>query len=195
MLRPCGDPLSLSTTELLVRGVAFGFSIAAPVGPIGVLCVQRTLSGGRRAGFVSGLGAASADAVYGAVVGFGITALSAVLIDAAAIRVGGGLPLLLIGVRAFRTAPSETAEADDVVDDRRGLVGDYASTLLLTLANPVTIPAFVGVFAGSAFWWLCLAAVVDRFRARLTPSHLRRVNQLAGVTIAGLGLLALWSAG
>jgi threonine/homoserine/homoserine lactone efflux protein len=144
--------------------------------------------------------------------------LSAVLLDAAAgIRIGGGLLLLLIGVRAFRTAPAEAAEADDVVDDRRGLVGDYASTFLLTLANPVTILAFVGVFAalgvglagayldvavlvagvfaGSAFWWLCLAAVVDRFRAHLTPSHLRRVNQLAGVTIAGFGLLALWSAG
>jgi len=124
---------------------------------------------------------------------------------------------LLIGVRAFRAAPAKAAEADDAGDERRGLVGDYVSTFLLTLANPVTILAFVGVFAvlgvgltgayldvavlvvgvfaGSAFWWLCLAVGVDRFRARLTPSHLRRVNQLAGVTIAGFGLLALWSAG
>nr|WP_318571034.1 LysE family transporter [Salinigranum marinum] len=118
--------LSLSTTELLVRGVLFGSSIAASVGPIGVLCVQRTLERGRRAGFVSGLGAASADAVYGAVAGFGLTALSAVLLDAAAgIRVGGGLLLLLIGLRTFRpprrrrTTPETSDGASSATPRRR----------------------------------------------------------------------------
>ncbi|WP_216824861.1 LysE family translocator [Salinigranum rubrum] len=187
--------------------------MAAPVGPIGVLCIQRTLSNGRRSGFVSGLGAASADAVYGAVAGFGITTLSAFLLDAETeIRVVGGVLLLLVGVRAFRAEPAEMA---DGTETSGGLLEDYGSTFLLTITNPVTILAFVGVFAGlgvgltgdyldasvlvlgvfagSALWWLCLSVGVDSLRAHVTPRVMRRVNQLAGGVVVGFGLLALWS--
>ncbi|MFC7096217.1 LysE family translocator [Halobaculum marinum] len=191
-----------------------GFSIAAPVGPIGVLCIQRTLSKGRRSGFVSGLGAASADAVYGSIAGFGITVLSSLLLDyRTGIRIGGGLLLLYLGVRSFRSEPAETAVA---TSDVQGLARDYGSTFLLTVTNPVTIIAFVGIFTGlgvgvsgdyadaavlvggvflgSALWWLALSAGVSRFRSRFTRSLMRRVNQLAGAVIVGFGVLALWGA-
>lgn len=181
------------------------------MGPIGVLCIQRTLSNGRRSGFVSGLGAASADAVYGAIAGFGITALASLLLEfETGIRVGGGLLLLLVGVSAFRAEPAEQT----ATPASRSLLGDYGSTFLLTVTNPVTVLAFVGVFTGlgvgltgeylgasvlvlgvfvgSACWWLCLTVTVDALRTRLTRSIMRRVNQVAGGVIVGFALLVLW---
>ncbi|WP_306055689.1 LysE family translocator [Natronococcus wangiae] len=191
-----------------------GLSIAAPVGPIGVLCIQRTASKSQLSGFVSGLGAASADAVYGTIAGFGITVLSSLLLDyQTAIRVCGGLLLLYLGLRSIRAEPAETAVA---TSDVQGLARDYGSTFLLTITNPVTILAFIGIFTGlgvgvsgeyadaavlvggvflgSTLWWLTLSVGVSLFRTRLTRSVMRRVNQLAGVVIVGFGLLALWSA-
>lgn len=197
-----------------MQGIVLGVSIAAPVGPIGVLCIQRTLAKGRRSGFVSGLGAASADAVYGAIAGFGITALSSLFLDyQTGIRLGGGLLLLYLGVQSFRAEPAEAAAS---TSDVRTLAQDYGSTFLLTITNPVTILAFVGifaglgvgisgdyldaavlvagVFAGSALWWFVLSTGVSLFRTRFTRPVMRRVNQLAGVVIAGFGLVAVWSA-
>lgn len=185
-----------------------------------MLCVRRTLDRGRRAGFVSGLGAASADAVYGAIAGFGVTALSALLLDhRTAIRVGGGLLLLYLGAQSVRADPTSTrlATATTSADGRaRGLVRDYGSTFLLTLTNPVTVLAFVaifagtgvatsgdardvaalvgGVFTGSALWWLALSTLVSRFRTRLGPTSMQWVNRSAGAVLVGFGLLALWSA-
>ncbi|WP_211603248.1 LysE family translocator [Halogranum gelatinilyticum] len=182
------------------------------MGPIGILCIQRTLSKGRRSGFVSGLGAASADAVYGAIAGFGVTALSSLLLDyRTGIRVGGGLLLLALGVQSFRAEPAETAAS---AADVRGLAGDYGSTFLLTVTNPLTVLAFVGIFAGlgvgasgdttdaavlvggvflgSALWWFVLSLGVSFFRSRFTRPVMRRVNQLAGAVVVGFGLLALW---
>lgn len=199
---------------MLIRGIVLGFSIAAPVGPIGVLCIQRTLSNGRRSGFVSGLGAASADAVYGAIAGFGITAVSSLLLDyRVGIRIGGGILLLYLGVQSFRAEPAETAVS---TTDVQGLAGDYGSTFLLTISNPVTIIAFVGIFTGlgvgasgnythaavlvggvflgSALWWFVLSTAVSVFRVRFTRSIMRRVNRLAGIVIVGFGVFALWSA-
>ncbi|WP_167320622.1 LysE family transporter [Haloferax volcanii] len=209
---------------IFVRGLVLGVSIAAPVGPIGVLCIQRTLSKGRRSGFVSGLGAASADAVYGAIAGFGLAALSSVLLGHRnAIALAGGAILLYIGIQSIRGDPASvesapTTEQSAVVSpdsNARTLAADFGSTFLLTLTNPVTILAFVGifaglgvgvsgdylaaavlvagVFAGSALWWFVLSAAVDRARERVTPAVLRRVNQLAGVVIVGFGVAALWS--
>ncbi|MCT9096978.1 LysE family translocator [Haloarchaeobius sp. HME9146] len=187
--------------------------MAAPVGPIGLLCIQRTLADGRRSGFVSGLGAASADAVYGAIAGFGITALSSVLLDhRTGIRVAGGLLLLYLGAQAVRAEPADAAAGSS---QSQGLTRDYVSTFLLTITNPVTILAFVGIFAGvgvgvsgeyldaavlvtgvftgSALWWLVLSTGVSLFRARFSRPVMRLVNRLAGLVICGFGLLALWS--
>ncbi|MDS0240070.1 MULTISPECIES: LysE family translocator [Haloferax] len=186
--------------------------------------MQRTLSKGRRSGFVSGLGAASADAVYGAIAGFGLAALSSVLLGHRnGIALAGGTILLYVGIQSIRGDPASvesapTTERSAVVSpdsNARSLAADFGSTFLLTLTNPVTILAFVGifaglgvgvsgdylgaavlvagVFAGSALWWFVLSAAVDRVRERVTPAVLRRVNQLAGVVIVGFGVAALWS--
>lgn len=194
--------------------MVLGFSIAAPVGPIGVLCIQRTLSRGRLPGFVSGLGAASADAVYGSIAGFGITALASFLLEyRTGVRLGGGLFLVYLGIQSFRAEPASPSASPA---NAQGLARDYGSTFLLTMTNPVTILAFVsifaglgvgvsgdyreaillvgGVFAGSALWWVLLATAVNHFRTRLPHSLTHRVNQLAGSIVVGFGLLALFGA-
>jgi threonine/homoserine/homoserine lactone efflux protein len=193
-----------------LRGVLLGFSIAAPVGPIGVLCIRRTLERGWTAGLVSGLGAATADGFYGAVAGFGLTIVISLLTGLQFwLRLAGGMFLVYLGFVAFRKAavlPSaQSAPAPG------GLAGAYASTLLLTLSNPATILAFLtifagagvastahstqaavslvaGVFCGSALWWLLLSSLVGWLGARLGPRVLLWVNRAAGVLLAGFGL-------
>jgi threonine/homoserine/homoserine lactone efflux protein len=194
-----------------LRGLIIGFSIAAPVGPIGVLCIRRTLAAGRLCGFVSGMGAASADAVYGCIAGFGLTAVSGLLVSQqTGLRLVGGLFLCYLGVRTFLSRPVQEA-----ADSSGGaLVGAYASTFLLTLTNPMTILSFaavfaglglgaraanytaaaflvLGVFLGSAAWWLLLSGGIGLFRGKLNPDHLRWVNRISGIVIAGFGLACL----
>ena len=181
-----------------------GLSIAAPVGPIGVLCIRRTLAEGRLIGLVSGLGAATADAAYGFVAAFGLTVISQVLIDQAdLLRLVGGGFLAYLGLRTLLTPPAEEAAQ---VTAARGLPGAYASTLALTLTNPMTILAFLGIFAGlgvaetagdygaagvtvlgvflgSALWWLALSGGVSLFRARFDARAMHWVNRLSGIII------------
>jgi len=199
--------------QALVKGAILGFSIAAPVGPIGVLCIRRSLGEGRLAGFLSGLGAASADAIYGAIAALGLTAISGALLHAKFwLTLLGGLFLLYLGARTLLATPQRRA-AEDANDegpahDRRGLWAAFFSTLGLTLTNPMTILAFtamfaglgpsgapgslvLGVFLGSAAWWWLLSALADRFRARLGGTGLLWVNRLSGCVIAGFGLMAL----
>ena len=197
----------------LLRGALIGFSIAAPVGPIGVLCIRRTLADGRAQGFVSGLGAATADAVYGSVAAFGLTFVSGFLVSRQPwLRLVGGAFLCYLGVKTFLARPAERG----AVAGGRGLAGAYASTFFLTLTNPTTILSFaaifaglglggaagsyaaaamlvLGVFLGSALWWLILSGGVASLRARLGPRGLGWVNRLSGVIIAAFGILALLS--
>ena len=129
----------------LLKGLIIGFSIAAPVGPIGVLCIRRTLAKGHASGLVSGLGAATADSVYGCVAGFGLTLVSSLLLEGQDwVRSMGGVFLLYLGIRTYLSKPS------DGVPPARGLdlAGDYLSTFLLTLTNPLTILSFAAIFAG-----------------------------------------------
>lgn len=199
--------------SLFLRGALIGLAIAAPVGPIGVLCIRRTLADGRAAGLVSGLGAATADVIYGAVAVLGLTAVADALAGVSFwMRLLGGLFLCYLGWRTLRERPAERpAEAAG-----RGLLGAYSSTLLLTLTNPATILSFAavfaglgaasaargyaeglllvaGVFAGSALWWLLLSGGVSMLRGRVTPAALRWVNVAAGAIILGFGVAALGS--
>jgi threonine/homoserine/homoserine lactone efflux protein len=198
------------------KGILIGFAIAAPVGPIGLLCIQRTLARGRWSGVLSGLGAASADAVYGSIAGFGLASLANLLLAwQTPLQLLGGLFLLYLGWRTWQTPPP--AEQARVRPTRAGWLSDYLSTLALTLTNPVTILAFLaifaglglavegrdfaaagalvlGVFVGSLLWWLLLAAGVGLLRARLTPTALRGINHASGLLIAGFGIWALWAA-
>ena len=131
--------------EVLLQGVIIGFSVAAPVGPIGLLCIHRTLANGRISGLASGLGAATADAVYGGIAGFGVTFVSIFLVSQRTpIHLAGGFFLLFLGVRIFLSNPRDMAAPPG----NRSLSRDYLSTLALTLTNPVTILAFAAIFSG-----------------------------------------------
>ncbi len=194
-----------------LKGLLIGFSIAAPVGPIGLLCIQRTLSRGRLHGLVTGLGAAGADAVYGCVAGFGITAVTGLLLGGQEwIRLFGGFFLCWLGARTFFSNPPErAAEASG-----SGLAASWLSTFFLTLANPMTILSFVavfaglgitgangdwraalalvaGVFLGSALWWLLLSGGVSLAGKRMGSGALVLVNRASGAVIAVFGLLAV----
>jgi threonine/homoserine/homoserine lactone efflux protein len=146
-------------TNLFLRGFILGFSIAAPVGPIGVLCIRRTLAGGRLSGFLSGLGAATADAFYGAVAAFGLTAVSNLLVAQQVwLRLLGGGFLFYLGARTFFARTVEKPPVAENIsaarlpvcgrDGKNSLLGDYLSTFGLTLTNPLTILSFAAVFAG-----------------------------------------------
>jgi threonine/homoserine/homoserine lactone efflux protein len=198
----------------LLRGGIIGISIAAPVGPIGVLCIRRTLAEGRIAGLMTGLGAATADAVYGCIAAFGLTFVSSFLISQQTwLRLIGGVFLCFLGIRTFLAKPAaQAAEAEGA-----GLGSTYASTFFLTLTNPMTILAFaaifaglglssaggdylsaillvLGVFLGSALWWLLLSGGIGLFRDRFRVSGLIWVDRISGAIIIGFGLLALFGA-
>jgi threonine/homoserine/homoserine lactone efflux protein len=193
----------------MAKGVAIGFSIAAPVGPIGVLCIRRSLRDGMAAGFAAGLGAATADAAYGAVAGFGLTAVSGFLI-AHRFWIGliGGAFLCYLGARAFLSRPASGAAPEKV----GSLASAYASTLVLTLANPATILSFavifaafglgatidtpaasslvLGVFAGSALWWLILSGGTSLVRSRVSPEWMLAVIRVSGAVLIAFGIYA-----
>ncbi|MBN2386006.1 MAG: LysE family transporter [Anaerolineales bacterium] len=198
---------------LFLRGLLIGFSIAAPVGPIGVLCIRRTLTEGRASGLVSGLGAATADAVYGCIAGSGLTLISAFLVNQqTCLRIIGGVFLLFLGLKTLLSSPAKQAAQTR----GGGLLGDYASTFFLTLTNPVTILSFaaifaglglagaggsytaagilvLGVFIGSALWWLMLSGGVSLLREKCNPRDLLWVNRVSGGIITGFGLFSLVS--
>jgi threonine/homoserine/homoserine lactone efflux protein len=196
----------------LLKGIAVGIVIAVPVGPVGVLCVRRTIFEGRLFGFLSGLGAASADTIFGIVAGFGLTVISDVLLDYQTwLRAAGGLFLVYVGVSALRKhitrceAPERNAE---------NLLSAYLSTFALTITNPVTIIAFLGIFAGVGFtgeeatlgragmlvagvllgsliWWLGISLGAGLFRKSFGERHLVLLNRISGgvLTLSGIGLL------
>ena len=202
---------------MFFKGMLIGVAIAAPVGPIGLLCIQRTLNNGRVSGLVSGLGAATADAIYGFIAAFGLTLISAFLLKQQTWLVGiGGLYLCYLGVQMMRTSTVKAGAEAVVAGETRGLgvLSAYTSTLALTLTNPVTILSFlaiyaglglaagagdyvaasllvVGVFTGSALWWLTLSGVVDRLRHQVDARAMHWINVGAGVVVTGFGLYAL----
>lgn len=199
--------------SFLLQGIIIGFSIAAPVGPIGVLCIRRTLAQGLVAGLVSGLGAASADAAYGCIAGFGLTLISSILVSQKLwLHWIGGLFLCYLGCKTFIAKPTLTA----ATAKGSSRIDTYASTFFLTLTNPMTILSFttvfaglgvgsvhgsyaaagvlvLGVFIGSAFWWLLLSSGVSLFRTQFNLNGLRWVNRIAGTVIVVFGLAAFFS--
>jgi len=192
------------------QGFALGLTIAAAVGPISLLVIRRTLAEGRVVGLVSGLGVASADAIYGGIAAFGLTAITNLLVGGERILglVGG---LFLVGL-AWRTWRAQPAAPAAETGPRRGLPGAYLSVLGLTLTNPLTILSFgalfaglgisnrtaleaglmtFGVLAGSSSWWLFLTTVVALLRRRITPRLLRAITLASGVLIGLFGLAAI----
>jgi threonine/homoserine/homoserine lactone efflux protein len=193
----------------IAKGFAIGFSIAAPVGPIGILCIRRSLADGMAKGFAAGLGAATADAAYGAVAGFGLTAVSGFLVQRQfwLELIGGGF-LCALGVRTFLSKPAQEGAAAG-----GRLSTAYGTTLLLTIANPATILSFaaifsalglgkasdysgagqlvLGVFLGSALWWFILSGSVSLLRSKVDAAWMQAVNRSSGAVLLAFGLYAL----
>ncbi len=199
---------------LFFRGLVIGFSIAAVVGPIGMLCIQRTLHNGFLYGLVTGMGAATADGLYGSVAGFGLTAIATFLVaELVWIRLIGGLFLIYLGIRTILTKPAERAANAQAYT----FFGAYLSTFLLTLTNPLTILSFAaifagigvggggksslltallvvcGVFLGSALWWCLLTGGLSLLRGKITARWLLWVNRISGSIILLFGIVALLS--
>ena len=194
----------------LLKGIIVGFSIAAPVGPIGVLCIRRSLAEGPLMGLFTGLGAATADAAYGFVAAFGLTAVSIFLLDNQLwLSLIGGVFLCFLGIATFRSLPPN----DPASISAGSRLAAYGSTVLLTLSNPTTILSFfaifagfglgayssysaasamvLGVFLGSAFWWVILSSSVGLLRSRLNRTWMQWVNRISGTMIFAFGLAAL----
>ncbi len=178
--------------SFFIRGLLIGLSIAATVGPMSFLCIQRTLNRGQLYGLVSGLGIATADGVYGSIAAFGLTLLTHFLVSEQIwIRLIGGSFLVYLGVRTVLTKPAERAAV--LKTKTNGYLGAHASTFLLTLTNPLTIPTAVviGVFTGSTLWWIILTSGINLLRKKITLLWLLWINRISGCIITLFGLLAL----
>ncbi|MEO8370210.1 MAG: LysE family translocator [Candidatus Solibacter sp.] len=195
---------------LLSKGLMAGLAIAVPVGPVNVMCASRTLTRGRLAGLMSGLGAATADALYGGIAAFSITFVIQFLQRQEFwIRVIGGLLLMGIGVMYFRKPGQATIQREE----RRDVHSDYVSSLLLTMTNPTTVLSFLavlaglgmsehrqwwltfllvaGIFCGSMLWWVVLVLVINRFRDRFDQHAMTWMNRIAGLAICAFGIVTL----
>ncbi len=195
------------------KGIFVGFVIAAPVGPVGIMCIHRTICQGKLAGYVSGLGAALADTFFGAIAAFGFGFIAEPLIDHNNwLRFVGGVVLCLIGLRSLvtRKLPAPATR------DRANLIGDFVSAFLVTLTNPITVISFaaiyaavniphlanhyrwgmaltLGVFIGAAVWWLLLTIVAGAFHGRVAERGVLWINRISGAIILVFGVLLLVS--
>lgn len=199
--------------DFFLKGLILGFSIAAPVGPIGILCIRKTLEFGRHSGLFSGLGAACADAIYAIIAAFGLTFIANFLLEGQFwLRLIGGMFLLYLGWKTFSSEPNSQSRNLPHMSIRN----DFISTFFLTITNPMTILSFLavfaglglshiegdyvqasvlvlGVFLGSALWWLTLSEGVTLFRKKVSHEVMKWINRVAGVIILGFGIAALSS--
>lgn len=197
--------------SLFLKGFMIGLSIAAPVGPIGVLCINRTLRQGLIVGLFSGLGAAVADALYGCIAGFGLVAIAGFLLGVKMpIQLVGGAFLIYLGIKTYLSSTNNMSAPDKAST----LWQDFSSTLLLTLTNPATILSFIaiysslgivdsdasyheaivivlGVFIGSLAWWCVLSSGISIIRHKLSQNTLKWINRFSGVILLAFGLLSI----
>ncbi len=199
--------------NFFIKGLIIGFSIAAPVGPIGILCIRRTLQFGRLSGLFSGLGASVADCVYGVIAAFGLTMVSNFLMASQFwLRLIGGIFLIYLGIK---TAVAKTQEITSSEVSHKTLLSDFISTFFFTITNPLTILSFlavfaglglsmtgshtdsamlvVGIFVGSAFWWFLLSEGITLFRKKISKKIMTWINRFAGLIIIGFGIASLIS--
>lgn len=197
--------------EFFWKGFVLGFAIAAPVGPVGILCIRKTLHFGKLSGLCAGLGAAAADTLYGALAAFGLTFLSDhVLAWGSYLKLFGSFLLLFLSFRMFRAKPLDPTDRLP----KLGFVNDFVGTFFLTLTNPLTVLCYVAVFAatglndlrgndlsgpllisgvffGSTFWWLILIEGIGFVRHKLNRTTMIWINRVAGFVIAAFGIWSL----
>lgn len=197
---------------LYLKGIAIGFAMAVPIGPVGIMCIRKTLTEGRLRGLIIGIGAATADLCYGSIAAFGLSFISStVSAEKIWIRLIGGTLLFLLGIRTYRAKPTDPK----FKIHSSGMLGSYFYTILITLTNPLTIFAFIavftalgignevnkysgialvsGVFTGSFLWFLSLSSGVTFFRKKLDLVGLGWVNRIAGILIIISGVIAIVS--
>ena len=198
--------------EILLKGIGVGFAVAAPVGPIGLLCIRRTLTQGRGTGIATGLGAASADAVYGFLVAAGFAATGILMNYASPLAIGGGVLIAILGLMSIRNflRSANSSDTPKKTATSSGVYTAFATTFVLTLSNPMTILAFVGlvaglgasaasnpsapywlvlgVFLGSALWWLILVHGALAAKSRVTSAATRWFDLGSGVVLLVWGL-------
>jgi threonine/homoserine/homoserine lactone efflux protein len=195
-----------------LKGLIIGFAMAVPIGPIGIMCIRKTLAEGHIRGLFIGLGAATADSLYSSIAAFGLTFVSDVITSQPFwLRLVGGSLLLFLGIRIFRAKRKDPT----IPSDNKGLLRSYISTFFLALTNPMTIFAFVavfaafgsghrfsiisayilvlGVFTGSCLWFLTLGYAATLFRKKLDVGGLRWVNRISGGLIILSGVVAFVS--
>jgi threonine/homoserine/homoserine lactone efflux protein len=200
-----------------LKGLVIGFVIAVPAGPIGILCARRTLTHGRKAGFLSGMGASTADVLYGFIAAFGLTFISDILLSYQFwFRLVGGALLCFLGIKTFIETPERKSFVSITRKEKRR-TGMYTSTFFLTLTNPMTILSLaavfagfgiiagtrgnilsaailiLGVFMGSVLWWLFIVGMFSVFKRRFKLHELQWINRIAGLIITCSGALALAS--
>ncbi|EKD70751.1 MAG: hypothetical protein ACD_46C00418G0003 [uncultured bacterium] len=198
---------------IFLKGLIIGISIAAPVGPIGLLCIHRSLSDGFKMGVMTGLGAALADGVYGAIAAFGLASISSLLISHQLwIRAIGGLFLIYLGCKLFF---KKSNGALDTKNNEKSILHAFITTFFLTLTNPMTILSFIAIFAGlgmgtihsgfvhatmmvagvvvgSALWWVILSSITTFvLHKRLTVNSLRMINKISGIIILLFGIFTI----
>ena len=203
--------------SILFKGLILGISVAAPLGPIGLLCINRTLNKNFMSGVVSGMGATFADVFYGVIAGFGITFISNFFIDNKILfNVLGGFILLFMGWRTFRKKNQsfQRTKSVSIKFRKRNYVNDFLSTFVLTLSNPVTILFFTavfatfglsspdvglksagllifGVFLGSGIWWMFINGMANKFRYKISDTLIPRINMISGIVIMVFGVAIL----
>lgn len=195
--------------ELLLKGLLIGFSIAMPVGPIGLLCIRNTLSYGILFGLLTGLGAAFADTIYGAIAGFGVAAITGFLeAYSLYIQLIGAVFLCYLGITTFFAKPATST----AIEEKKSPLSTFLTSFFLTLTNPLTIMSFAGVYAGlgigngningalitttgvfigSAIWWILLTFITSLFREKMSLKASSLLNKLSGSVIFGFGALSL----
>jgi threonine/homoserine/homoserine lactone efflux protein len=202
------------TYELFFKGLIIGFSIAAPVGPIGILCIRRSLTIGKWSGICTGLGAAAADTIYGIIAVLGLTAVSDILISYDWwMKMIGASFLLYLGCKSFFTTH---ISKKTISSSHHSLLQDFSSTLLLTLTNPITILSFAAIYAGmglgdvhasplssiamvigvslgSTLWWIFLVCGISVFKTKLTTTHMKWIDWISGCVLIGFAIIILYS--
>lgn len=200
-------------TIVFLKGLLIGVSMAAPIGPISILCIRRSLTRGHHAGIATALGVALADGFYAMVAAFGLTAISAFLIhNKGYLEIFGGIILIALGIKAYKADPIIFAQPIK----SKGFLATLIQSSLLTLANPMTIITFIaafaavgfkgkhewhdalllcfGVFCGSGIWFISLSSIVSLFRSRVTPAILTIINKISGVFLMTFGAYFIFDA-
>lgn len=200
----------------IFRGIVIGLMVSVPLGPMGVLIIQKTLQKGAFAGFVAGMGAAFADLFYATVAAFGLgVVLNAIQSHELILQIIGGIFLVIVGATIYFGNPLKQIRMKKRVS-KKGLLGDFLTLFFLTVSNPVAIVVFMAVFAGASvfgdtpslrvemfvllgillgggLWWYTLSTLVDLFRKKFRLRVLIRINRVSGIVITLIGVLVILS--